>query len=52
VTVHWTTDELPGIAWDDEQQLNPPTDPDLWGQGLTAYQQHTLTTVALTGDLL
>ncbi|MEH0552544.1 hypothetical protein [Streptomyces sp. B21-101] len=52
MTEYWTTDELPGIRWDETQQPNPPTDPDLWGQGLTAFEQHTLTTVQLTGDLL
>jgi hypothetical protein len=49
---YWTTDELPGIHWDDEQQLNPPTDPDLWGQGLTAFEQHTMTTVNVQEDFL
>ncbi|MFI5473170.1 hypothetical protein ACIA6D_23385 [Streptomyces cacaoi] len=46
---YWATEELPGIAWDETQQPNPPTDPDLANQGIT---NQPITLVELTGDLL
>jgi hypothetical protein len=49
-------------GWDDDrlyeigaQLMHDPLDRrarDLWGQGLTAYQIHTMTTVPLTGSYL
>lgn len=49
MTEYWTTEELPGTTWDETQQPNPPSDPDLTGQHLN---DRPMTLVALTGDLL
>lgn len=40
----WATEDLPGTAWDETQQQNPPTDPDLTGQHLTSSKPVTLLT--------
>lgn len=58
----WTTEELPGTAFDPEPDdeddgpwCNQPTNPygmDLRGQHATPYQLHTMTTVPTPGDLL
>lgn len=58
MTVLWTTEELPGLAFDpdpepDEDDNGPwchtPTGRDLWGQGIHARH---LTTINLTGSYL
>lgn len=40
----WATEDLPGTAWDETQQKNPPRDPDLTGQHLDPDQPVTLLT--------
>lgn len=47
----WTTNELPGVAWNDEPPDDTP-DPDLWGQAITYWQTKTMTTIHLTGEYL
>lgn len=51
----WTTDVLPGLAWDPEPEPDddgPWCRPDVWACGLTTQQMQAMTTVTLTGRYL
>jgi hypothetical protein len=59
VAEQWTTHELPGIRWDDDEPPDDwddrPDDPrlrDLRGQGLTPTQLHGIRDIELRGNLL
>lgn len=47
----WATNELPGVAWNDEPPDNTP-DPDLWGQAVTYWQTKTMTTLTPSPEYL
>ena len=50
----WATEELPGIAWDDEppDDEDPDLPIDLRGQGTTAHDTRTMTTITPVGRYL
>jgi len=47
---HWDDEDDP--EWDEDEDDYVPRGRDLWGQGLTAHQLHTMTDIPLTGSYL
>lgn len=47
----WATEDLPGLAWDDEPDPGP-NDADLWGQAITYWQTKTMTTLTPSPEYL
>lgn len=56
MTVLWTTEELPGLAFDpepDDEDDGPWCyHPDLWGQGANDHRLATMTTINPIGSYL
>lgn len=51
----WATEDLPATAWHNEppdEDDDPDLPRDLWGQGITAHETRTMTTITPAGRYL